>query len=435
MPGENDVHPFGFSGSLGGDDLIRVVCLVLSMGYQPFEFLARRRADGSMFDQSLQQARPIRSLFFHGHIANCVNREDRLYSTSRVSLRLSRMSDRRGISSIVRSRGPKSARPVHRRVTIRAPRGLPPLVGEARLCKLRPPRGAVFVRPAGFSLLIQWNYVKSPHRREEFIGQLIIIGGAEDKFNERHILRRFLAMAGGPEASILIVPVASDFPELAADVYTRVFRTLGAANVSTLHVSSRAEALDVDAHGTLDGVTGVFISGGDQARLGPTLGGTPFIALLEERVLGGLLLGGSSAGAAGMSSSMIVRGESSEGPSLDSIRLAPGLGILHNIIIDQHFTQRHRLSRLITAVCCNPGNLGIGIDEDTAIVVSRGVIDVVGAGTVTIVDGSSIGFTDLAEGPASRQFAATDLRLHILNDKLRFDLANRRPIEYLSDFD
>lgn len=270
---------------------------------------------------------------------------------------------------------------------------------------------------------------------EHFNGQLIIIGGAEDKFNERHILRRFLAMAGGPEASILIVPVASDFPELAADVYTRVFLTLGAAKVSTLHVSSRADALDVSASAVLDGITGVFISGGDQARLGPTLGGTPFISLLEERVRDGLLLGGSSAGAAGMSTSMIVRGEPHQGPSLDAVRLAPGLGILHDVIIDQHFSQRNRLARLIAAVCCNPRNLGIGIDEDTAIVVSRGMLDVVGTGTVTIVDGSSIGFTDLAEGASSRPFAATDLRLHILNDKLRFDFASRRPLEYLSDFD
>ena len=209
-------------------------------------------------------------------------------------------------------------------------------------------------------------FMNSPQRPDEFNSQLIIIGGAEDKFNERHILRRFLSMAGGPEASILIVPVASDFPELAADVYTRVFQTLGAARVSTLHITSRADALTADAEAVLEGITGVFISGGDQARIGTKLGGTPFIGLLEERVRGGLLLGGSSAGAAGMSTSMIVRGEGSEGPKTESIRLAPGLGILQDIIIDQHFTQRNRLSRLITAVCYNPRNLGVGIDEDTA---------------------------------------------------------------------
>ena len=270
--------------------------------------------------------------------------------------------------------------------------------------------------------------------REELVGRLIIIGGAEDKFNERHILRRFLTMAGGKDASILIIPVASDFPEVAAHVYTRVFQALGAERVATLHVASRADALAVDPARELEGITGVFISGGDQARIGAKLGGTPFAAALEARVREGLLLGGSSAGAAGMSTSMIVRGDSGEGPHADSIRLAPGLGILRNIIIDQHFTQRQRLGRLITAVCYNPRNLGIGIDEDTAIVVSNGILDVIGSGTVTVVDGSEISYTDIAEGSPARPFAVCDLRVHILNSNLRFDLQNRKPLEYLSDF-
>lgn len=270
--------------------------------------------------------------------------------------------------------------------------------------------------------------------REEFSGQLIIIGGAEDKFNERHILRRFLAMAGGKEASILIIPVASDFPQVAAHVYTEVFSTLGAAKVSTLHVGTRADALAVNPSEVLDGVTGVFISGGDQARLGTKLGGTSFVALLNERVHNGLLLGGSSAGAAGMSASMIVRGNPGKSPHAESIRLAPGLGILRDIIIDQHFTQRQRLGRLITAVSYNPVSLGIGIDEDTAIVVSNGILDVIGSGTVTIVDGSAISYVDIAEVPPNKPFGVCNIRLHILNSNLRFDIRNRKPIEYISDF-
>ncbi len=284
----------------------------------------------------------------------------------------------------------------------------------------------------------------NPHSREErnyvapgqqnFNGQLIIIGGAEDKFNERHILRRFLAMAGGVDASVLIVPVASDFPQVAAHVYTEVFGKLGAAKVSTLHVSTRAEALAVDPAAVLDGITGVFISGGDQARIGAKLGGTPFAALLNERVQQGLLLGGSSAGAAGMSAAMIVRGHPGSKPHADSIRLAPGLGILRDIVIDQHFTQRHRLARLITAVSYNPVNLGIGIDEDTAIVVSNGILDVIGSGTVTIIDGSGISYIDIADVSPNKPFGVCDIRMHILNSNLRFDLRNRKPIEYISDF-
>ena len=267
-----------------------------------------------------------------------------------------------------------------------------------------------------------------------FGGRLIIIGGAEDKYNERHILRRFLAMSGGPNASILIVPIASEFPEVAAHVYTDVFTTLGAGRVQTVHVATRQEAMNLDLD-PFDDVTGVFISGGDQARLASKLGGTAFASWLKERAeKNEIVLAGSSAGAAGMSQSMIVRGKPSAAPSTETIRLSPGLGILGDVIVDQHFTQRHRLSRLITAVSYNPANLGIGIDEDTAIVLHNGLLDVIGSGTVTILDASHVTFSDIAEHPGNRPFALCDLRLHILNNTLRFDLERRQPIEYLSDY-
>jgi cyanophycinase len=181
-------------------------------------------------------------------------------------------------------------------------------------------------------------------------------------------------------------------------------------------------------------VTGIFISGGDQARLAAKLGGTPLVEAIGDRVRDGLVLAGSSAGAAGMSTSMIVRGRPTPGPYAEGVRLAQGLGILRNIIIDQHFTQRHRLTRLITAVAYNPINLGIGIDEDTAIVVTNGMLEVIGSGTVTIVDGSSISFSDIAEKQPRRPFALCDLRIHILNSSLRFDIHERRPLEYLSEY-
>lgn len=267
-----------------------------------------------------------------------------------------------------------------------------------------------------------------------FGGTLIIIGGAEDKYNERHILRRFLAMSGGPDASILIIPVASEFPEVAAHVYTDVFRTLGAAEVATLHVATRAEALEIDP-AQYHGVTGVFISGGDQLRLATKLGGTPFADWLRDRAeKNEIILAGSSAGAAGMSTSMIVRGKPAAKPNTESIRISPGLGLLGDVVIDQHFTQRHRLARLITAVSYNPANLGIGIDEDTAIVLHDGLLEVIGSGTVTILDASEVSFSDVAEHPPGRPFALTDLKLHILNSALRFDLRERRPLEYLSDY-
>ena len=270
--------------------------------------------------------------------------------------------------------------------------------------------------------------------RAVFGGTLIIIGGAEDKYNERHILRRFLEMSGGPEASILIIPVASEFPEVAAHVYTNVFESLGAAKVQSLQPATRSDTLAVDP-ATYSDVTGVFMSGGDQLRLATKLGGTPFAEWLRDRAEANeIILAGSSAGAAGMSRSMIVRGKPSAYPHTESIRLSPGLGLLDDVVIDQHFTQRSRLARLISAVSYNPANLGIGIDEDTAIVLNNGLLEVIGSGTVTVLDALETTFSDVAEHPPGRPFALCDLRLHILNSALRFDMRTRRPLEYISDY-
>ena len=135
-----------------------------------------------------------------------------------------------------------------------------------------------------------------------------------------------------------------------------------------------------------------------------------------------------------MSRAMIVRGKPSAYPNAETIRLSPGLGLLGDVIIDQHFSQRNRLSRLITAVSYNPANLGIGIDEDTAIVLHNGLLDVIGSGTVTVLDASGVTFSDIAEHGGSRPFALCNLKLHILNNTLRFDMERREPLEYLSDY-
>ncbi|HEY0545480.1 MAG TPA: cyanophycinase [Pyrinomonadaceae bacterium] len=271
----------------------------------------------------------------------------------------------------------------------------------------------------------------------EFIGgHLVIIGGAEDKYNERRLLRKFVALAGESEARILIVPVASDYPEFSADVYTQTFRNLGLQHVKVLRATSRQAVINANADELLADVTGVFISGGDQMRLVSMLGGTEFARQLEERVRHSpLVLAGSSAGAAGMSASMIVRGEAASHPHKNTVRLSPGLGILRNIIIDQHFTERGRLSRLITAVSYNPRQLGLGIDENTAVVISNdGTLEVCGDGTVTVVDGSRITYNDIAEVEDVQPFAVTGVQLHILRDGLRYDITHRAPIPVTEEF-
>ncbi|MGB8509409.1 MAG: cyanophycinase, partial [Pyrinomonadaceae bacterium] len=137
----------------------------------------------------------------------------------------------------------------------------------------------------------------------------------------------------------------------------------------------------------------------------------------------------------GMSAAMIVRGDPTSHPHRSSIRLSPGLGILQHIIIDQHFTERGRLSRLITAVAYNPRQLGIGIDENTAVIIANdGTLEVCGDGTVTVIDGSRISYNDIAEVEDAQPFAVAGLQLHILRDGLRYDFARRAPIPVTEEF-
>lgn len=286
--------------------------------------------------------------------------------------------------------------------------------------------------------LTTYHYFQMDNRihREVIGGHLLVIGGAEDKYNERRILKKFLELAGGEKAEILIVPVASDYPEFAADVYVQAFRRLGVANPRVLRATSRQDVVSADADALLDGVTGVFISGGDQMRLVSILGGTMFAQKLRQLVSEtDIVLAGTSAGAAGMSTSMIVRGESTPHPHKNSVRLSPGLGFLKNVIIDQHFTERGRISRLITAVSYNPYNLGIGIDENTAIILDKeGTLEVFGEGTVTIVDGSQITFNEIAEVADNQAFSVCGVQLHILGDSLLYDYFGRSTIQPPNEF-
>ncbi len=272
--------------------------------------------------------------------------------------------------------------------------------------------------------------------REVIGGHLLVIGGAEDKYNERRILKKFLQLAGGEKTEILIVPVASDFPEFAADVYVQAFRNLGVANPRVLRATSRQDVFKADADELLDGITGVFITGGDQMRLVSILGGTLFSQKLRRMVAEtDIVVAGTSAGAAGMSTSMIVRGESTPHPHKNSVRLSPGLGFLKNIIIDQHFTERGRISRLITAVSYNPYNLGIGIDENTAIILdNEGILEVFGSGTITIVDGSQITYNEIAEVEDFESFSVCGVQLNILGDGLIYDYFARHPLQPPNEF-
>ncbi len=274
------------------------------------------------------------------------------------------------------------------------------------------------------------------HDREIIAGHLLVIGGAEDKYNERRILKKFLELAGGDKAEILIVPIASDFPEFAADVYTQAFRNLGVAHPRVLRATSRQDVVNADVKKLLDCVTGIIMTGGDQMRLVSLMGGTKLAEEIRKKVREtSIVLAGTSAGAAAMSTSMIVRGEPSSHPHKDAVRLSPGLGFLKNIIIDQHFTERGRISRLITAVSFNPYNLGIGIDENTAIILDgKGILEVFGQGSTTIIDGSQISFNEIAEVADNETFSVCGVQFHVLRDGLIYNYLERNPIQPPNEF-
>ncbi|HQZ96916.1 MAG TPA: cyanophycinase [Pyrinomonadaceae bacterium] len=274
------------------------------------------------------------------------------------------------------------------------------------------------------------------HDREIIGGHLLVIGGAEDKYNERRILKKFLKLAGKENAEVLIVPVASDYPEFAADVYTQAFRNLGVANPRVLRATSRQDVVNADVQKLLDGVTGIIMTGGDQMRLVSLLGGTKLAEKIRKMVREtDVVLAGTSAGAAAMSTSMIVRGEPSSHPHKNAVRLSPGLGFLKNIIIDQHFSERGRISRLITAVSFNPYNLGIGIDENTAIILDgKGKLEVYGAGSTTIVDGSQISFNEIAEVADNESFSVCGIQFHVMREGLIYNYIDRHPIQPPNEF-
>lgn len=274
------------------------------------------------------------------------------------------------------------------------------------------------------------------HDREIIGGHLLVIGGAEDKYNERRILKKFLELAGGTSAEVLIVPVASDYPEFAADVYTQAFRNLGIANPRVLRATSRQDVVNADVDKLLDGITGIIMTGGDQMRLVSLLGGTKLAEKIRKAVREtDVVLAGTSAGAAAMSTSMIVRGEPTSHPHKNAVRLSPGLGFLKNIIIDQHFSERGRISRLITAVSFNPYNLGIGIDENTAIILDgKGQLEVYGQGSTTIVDGSQITFNEIAEVADNEAFSICGVQFHVLREGLIYNYIDRHPIQPPNEF-
>jgi cyanophycinase len=265
--------------------------------------------------------------------------------------------------------------------------------------------------------------VAPAHRRP---GLLMAIGGAEDKIRERVILRAFVEAAGGPDANLVVLATASDMAET-GDRYAGLFEAMQADTVEVLRVRSREDAVE-SGSGVLDLLefaSGLFITGGSQLRISAALGGTAIAAAIRRRHADGMVVAGTSAGAAVLSEHMISMGDSGATPRRRLVQMAQGLGLAPDIIIDQHFRQRDRLGRLVTALSYNPGPLGVGVDEDTAAVIDGGELRVIGSGAVTVLDASGLRYTDSPDVRRGQPLAALGLKLDFLTAGCRYDLKRR----------
>lgn len=260
-------------------------------------------------------------------------------------------------------------------------------------------------------------------------GSILAVGGGEEKFDKPDILERFVAEAGGSEARIAILPAASAVPAELAAFYQQVFTQIGAGAAFSLPILSREDA-HAPAHlEVIESATGVFLTGGDQSRLVAILNDSPALTAIHKNLVGGGALAGTSAGASAFSATMITGGETGLQLRRDAVDLAPGLGVITKLIIDQHFSQRKRLGRLLTAVALEPTKLGVGIDEDTAIVYyGSGEIEVIGSGQVFVLDGSRAVAHGLDESDPASPFSLSGALLHVLTAGDRFDVEKRRPI-------
>ena len=259
-------------------------------------------------------------------------------------------------------------------------------------------------------------------------GRLLIIGGAEDRCCGAGILERFAWLCGGGEARIVVITTATGVPDQVLAEYQRVFSKLGVKHVAELPITGRADADSPVTLDVLTQATGVLFCGGDQSRL-QTLVGSRVNDQLRERLLDGLIVAGTSAGATALGRTMILGGGARDHGAAEvstaTVRTGPGLGLAPKILIDMHFGERGRLPRLLSAVTLDPDRLGVGIDENTAVCVQRDCFEVLGSGVVSVVDAAQS--TVVHAATDDEPITLFDVRLHLLPAGCVFDIGNRSP--------
>jgi cyanophycinase len=255
-------------------------------------------------------------------------------------------------------------------------------------------------------------------------GYIIPVGGAEEKIGDITILRRFASLCD-TAGRIAIIPTASEVSDTGAR-YETLFQGLGVTEARALPIHTRADAELPELLAILDQSDGIFLTGGNQLRLSTLIGGTSMAKALRRRNAEGAHVAGTSAGAAFLCEHMIAFGKEGASPRAKIVTLAPGLGLTNRVIIDQHFRQRDRLGRLLTALAYNPFAIGIGLDENTAAFIGPdNSLEVVGGGALTIVDPSELEFSSMARVRKNDPICLIGLRLHILDHGSTFNLHTR----------
>ncbi len=257
-------------------------------------------------------------------------------------------------------------------------------------------------------------------------GFIVPVGGAEEKESNPIILRRFVDVSGGAQARIAVIPTASRLEDTGTR-YEGIFGELGVASVRSLDFKRREDSTNAEWLAFLrDEATGIFLTGGNQLRISTILGGTDVARAIRSANARGVTVGGTSAGAAILSEHMIAFGKSGSTPRAGMVSLAPGFGLTNRVVIDQHFRQRDRIGRLLSALAFNPFAVGVGLDEDTAAFIDGDdVIEVVGSGSITILDASMLEHSSMGSVRDGESICMTGIKLHVLPGGGKFDLHSR----------
>ena len=275
---------------------------------------------------------------------------------------------------------------------------------------------------------------QAQERRQQ--GPVMPIGGAEDTEPGGEVLARFIDLAGGSKARIAVIPTASQDPRRSGEGYVKLFCDMGAANAEWMRIAGREDAQGGPALTLVEQATGIFITGGDQSRLVELLVGTHVMEAIRAAHARGVVVAGTSAGASVVGALMMVPGGSATGETAarkGMVDTVSGFGLLQDIIVDQHFSERGRMGRLLAVFAANPGKLAVGLDEDTAVVIDGdGLLETLGSGMVTLLDGRTT-ISDYYHRQDGEILSVTGSSLTVLGPGRHFDLVRRVALDVNPD--